>query len=238
MEVRTFIENFRKAFGEVPELPIVFWYSDIAVNPIEKINGCMFKGMKSVRDGVGISLDEQTIGCGGGKYYAGFIDLPERIPSFVSLKEKYKKTPELVSAGLEELGLQRATKRYLNFMRIDSIDTFDAIEGVLFFATPDVLSGLATWAFFDNNDESAVSSIFSSGCSAVISRVVMENRQDGRRTFLGFFDPSVRPHVEPDKLSFVIPMSRFKEMYHTITECCLFDTHAWGKVRKRINGEE
>lgn len=29
-------------------------------------------------------------------------------------------------------------------------------------------------------------------------------------------------------------MSRFKEMYHTMRESCLFDTHAWGKIKERI----
>ena len=28
MEVKKFIENYREAFGEAAELPIVFWYSD------------------------------------------------------------------------------------------------------------------------------------------------------------------------------------------------------------------
>ena len=50
----------------------------------------------------------------------------------------------------------------------------------------------------------------------------------------GFFDPSVRPYFEAELLSFTIPMSRFKEMYHTMRESCLFDTHAWGKIKERI----
>ena len=49
-------------------------------------------------------------------------------------------------------------------------------EGILFFATPDMLSGLATWAFFDNNADDAVSCIFGSGCSSVVAQAVKENR--------------------------------------------------------------
>lgn len=45
MDIQTFIQNFREAFGEKAELPLVFWYSDTQEGTAEKINGCFFKGM-------------------------------------------------------------------------------------------------------------------------------------------------------------------------------------------------
>ena len=51
MDIQTFIQNFKEAFGENAELPLVFWYSDEQKGETEKINGCFFKGMKTVRDG-------------------------------------------------------------------------------------------------------------------------------------------------------------------------------------------
>lgn len=234
MKTRTFITNYQEAFGMQAELPVAFWYSDEAEIPTEKVNGCLFKCMKQVRKGSPVSLSNETITCGGGKFYTGFTEMPERIPGFVSLKEKYKKTPEMVLDFIQETQVPRADKAYLNFARIDQIQSFDKVEGILFFATPDILSGLATWAYFDNNAEDAVFTPFGSGCSAVVTQAVLENEKQGRRTFLGFFDPSVRPYFEADILSFTIPMSRFKEMYHTMRESCLFDTHAWGKIKERI----
>lgn len=44
MEVHTFIRNYREAFGEAAELPILFWYSDEPVEEADKINGCFLKG--------------------------------------------------------------------------------------------------------------------------------------------------------------------------------------------------
>lgn len=234
MKTRTFITNYQEAFGMQAEPPVAFWYSDEAEIPTEKVNGCLFKCMKQVRKGSPVSLSNETITCGGGKFYTGFTEMPERIPGFVSLKEKYKKTPEMVLDFIQETQVPRADKAYLNFARIDQIQSFDKVEGILFFATPDILSGLATWAYFDNNAEDAVFTPFGSGCSAVVTQAVLENEKQGRRTFLGFFDPSVRPYFEADILSFTIPMSRFKEMYHTMRESCLFDTHAWGKIKERI----
>lgn len=234
MDIHQFLANFREAFGEKVDLPIVFWYSDQPVNPVDKIGGCLFKCMKDVRAGCVVSLSAETVGCGGGKFYTGFTEMPERIPGFVSLKEKYKQTPEDVSEFLAELQVPRSNMDYLNFARLDKVESFDNLEGILFLATPDMLSGLATWAFFDNNAPDTVTSLFGSGCSAVVTQTVIENAKGGRRTFIGFFDPSVRPYFEPDILSFTIPMSRFREMYDTMRCSCLFDTHAWGKIKTRM----
>lgn len=235
MEIQIFINNFKEAFGDKVELPIAFWYSDNPVGELEKTNGCYFKGFKRLQDGKALSLDVDTIGCGGGKFYSGFVDMPERIPYFVSEKEKYKETPEQVLEFIDGLELERAKLPYLNFDYLNKLDSFDNVEGILFFATPDVLSGLATWAYFDNNSDDAVSSIFGSGCSAVVAQAVRENRRKGRRTFIGGLDPSVRPWISENVLTYTIPMSRFEEMYHTMRRSCLFDTHAWGKVKDRIN---
>ncbi|NDW12034.1 hypothetical protein D0T50_03920 [Bacteroides sp. 214] len=235
MNINVFINNYREAFGEKAELPIVFWYSETPLADTEKINGCFFKGLKTVREGNPISLNAEVIGCGGGKFYTGFTEMPERVPNFVSLKEKYKKTPEMVVEFIENLGVPLTNRKYLNFARIDMVEAFAEVEGLLFLATPDILSGLTTWTYFDNNSEDAVTSMFGSGCSAVVTNAVIENNRNGKRTFIGLFDPSVRPYVEANILSFVIPFSRFKEMYYTMRESSLFDTHAWKKVRERIN---
>ena len=218
MEIEKFIENYREAFGEAAGLPVVFWYSDEETGHTEKIGGCFFKGMQEVRAGNTISLNAEVIGCGGGKFYTGFAPMPEHVPGFVSLKEKYKKTPGMVKEFVDELGIPRAEKKYLHFARIDRVEHFDGLEGILFLATPDT-----------------VMAMFGSGCCSVVTQAVLENRMGGKRTFLGFFDPSVRPWFEADILSFTIPMSRFRVMYDTMRESCLFGTPAWAKVRERIN---
>ena len=198
MDIQTFIQNFREAFGKNAELPLVFWYSDEQKGETEKINGCFFKGMRTVRDGGIISLNAENIGCGGGKFYTGFTEMPERVPTFVSLKEKYKQTPEMVIDFIQQIGVPRTENKYLHFARIDKVESLEEIEGVVFLANPDMLSGLTTWAFYDNNAADCVVSTFGSGCSAVVTQATIENRKGGKRTFLGFFDPSVRPHFEAD----------------------------------------
>ena len=57
----------------------------------------------------------------------------------------------MVVEHIHETGVRRAPKAFLNLTRVDNLKSFDDVLGLLFLATPDILSGLAAWAFFDNN---------------------------------------------------------------------------------------
>lgn len=234
MELKAFVQSYREAFGENAQLPLLFGYSGVAVASTAKIGGCFFKGLQAAREGTPVSLSAEVIGCGGGKLYTGFSDMPERVPNFVSLTEKYKRTPEMVADYVKSLQMPRTTKPYLNFVRADQAESLDGYEGVMFYATPDMLSGLCGWAFYDSNEQDAVVARFGSGCSTVISMTVVENACQGHRCFLGLFDPSVRPWVGNNELSFTVPMSRFAVMLDTMRDCFLFGSHAWQRVKARI----
>ena len=234
MEVKEFIESYREAFGENAQLPLLFGYSDTPVAQTAKIGGCFFKGVQAAREGVPISLNADVIGCGGGKLYTGFTDMPEHVPNYVSVIEKYKQTPAMVADYVQRLEMPRAAKSFLNFVRIDKAESFEGFEGVVFYATPDMLSGLCGWAFFDTNEPDAVMAQFGSGCSTIVSMAVVENAHDGYRCFLGLFDPSVRPWVGQNELSFTVPMSRFTVMLDTMRQCFLFGSHAWEKLKARL----
>ena len=234
MELKEFIQSYREAFGENAQLPLLFGYSDTPVAQTAKIGGCFFKGLQTAREGTPVALSVDVIGCGGGKLYTGFTDMPEHVPNYVSITEKYKRTPEMVADYVKRLEIPRATKPYLNFVRIDKAESFEGFEGILFYATPDMLAGLCGWAFYDTNEPDAVMAQFGSGCSTVVSMTVVENAHGGYRCFLGLLDPSVRPWVGPNELSFTIPMSRFAAMLDTMRQCFLFGSHAWEKLKARL----
>lgn len=233
MDMNEFIRNFRIAFGNY-ELPIAIWYSEKAVAQEEKTRGCFIKYLKPAREGNIVSLSLETITCPGAKLYCGFTGMDPFIPNFVSEKERYKKTPEMITDFIADLNMPDKSKQFLNFASIDRIENFDNIDALIFFATPDVLTGLVSWALYDTNEPDAVSVPFGSGCSSIVSQTVIENQKNGHRVFLGLFDPSVRPQVEANILSLAIPMSRFKKMYYTFNESCLNGSHTWNKVKERI----
>ncbi|QZT37502.1 DUF169 domain-containing protein [Halosquirtibacter xylanolyticus] len=235
MNKETFIENYRTAFGNY-ELPIVFWYSKEPAVQCRKSKGCYLKDLDECRQGGLLSYGLDDISCPGGKVYAGFSEEPPFLSGFVSGKEKFKSRPELVTRFIDELNLPNLSTKYLNFAPLSYIEDLKMVEGLVFFATPDVLSGLVYWAQFDSNNNDAVSVPFGSGCSSLLSQTLVENSLGGKRTFIGLFDPAARSHFNENILTFAIPMSRFEELYHTFDQCCLQGTHAWQKIKDRIDG--
>lgn len=236
MTPQEFILKFREAFGEAAPLPIAFWYGDTAVNAESCVPRCMIGAIRKVCDGNALTLTAENVQCGGGGLYTAFRPMQERVSMFVSEIEHYKQTPEQVRQYVESLDIEITNKPYLNFVRVDKFTSWEDVEAVVFFATPDILSGLCTWTFFDNDAEDAVVTKFASGCVAVVSFATVENRKGGRRCFLGMFDPSARPLVPKNELTFAVPMSRFREMLATMSDSALYQ-HAFSVVRRRINGE-
>ncbi|MBO5016522.1 MAG: DUF169 domain-containing protein [Bacteroidaceae bacterium] len=234
MTVNEFIDRYREAFGDAAPMPIAFGYSNNAVSEIKKVPKCMIGTISNVRHGESLTLAEENVICGGGGLYTAFREMPERVPMFVSEVEHYKKSKEMVIDYVNNLHIQITNKPYLNFVRIDKLKNWEDAEAILFFATPDILSGLCTWAFYDNNSSDAVTTQFASGCAAIVTFAINENRRNGNRCFLGMFDPSARPLVPENELTFTIPMSRFMEMLETMNDSGLFQK-AFSIVKKRIN---
>lgn len=223
------------AFGEEAALPIAFWHSDSPVTEPEPMNGCFFPVFEKVREGHAASFDATTMKCGGGKFYCGLAPMPEYVPTFVSEKEHYKASPQLVKESVNRLNIEVHPDKFLNFCRIDHVNDNISYHGILIAATPDILSGLVSWAYYDNASDDGVCTIWGSGCSATIRAVINENNSKGERCFIGLFDPSVRPRVRANELMFCIPKNRLEKMAASIHDTCLFNGAAWSKVRERIN---
>ena len=196
----------------------------------------MIGAIRKVCGGEPLTLAAENVLCGGGSLYTAFAPMQERIPVFVSETEHYKQTPEQVKDYIRSLDIRPTEKPYLNFVRMDRLSSLDEAEGILFFATPDQLSGLCSWAFYDNNADDAVCTRFASGCCSIVTFAVQENRKQGRSCFIGMLDPSARPLVPANELTFVIPTCRFHEMAQTMTHSALFQK-AFSIVKRRINGE-
>lgn len=235
--IQKFIESYIKAFGTATPLPVAFGYSDKACSGIGKMPHCMVGAIRKVCEGEPLTLCAENVSCGGGRLYTAFAPMQERTPIFVSEVEHYKQTPGQVKEYISRLDIRLTDKPYLNFVRIDQISSLNDVEGILFFATPDILSGLCSWAFYDNNGDDAVVTRFASGCCSIVTFAVQENRKVGRSCFIGLLDPSARPLVPANELSFVIPACRFKEMTLTIDDSALFKK-AFSAVKRRIDGEK
>ena len=140
MDIQTFIDNYQETFSGKAELPIAFWYSDTLSGELRKTQGCLFKALPAIRNGEMISMSGESIGCGGGKFYTGFTPMPEHVPNFVSLKERYKQTPEMVLeekqfqeqvyAAVMKLPEKQAKRIYARYYLGMTVNEIAEVEGV------------------------------------------------------------------------------------------------------------
>ena len=151
-----FVVLWKRFFGEA-ELPITFYYTDEEghaelVKP-GSVHRCIIAALQLVRNGKALCFDAQSIGCFGGRRYLGFrgeirpnfeyflsCGIPEKMEG-----ERYKKTPEIATEAMKLAPPFEAPSRFIVFKRWEQLDESDKPDVVIFFASPDVLSGLSPW---------------------------------------------------------------------------------------------
>ena len=236
---------WKKYFDEA-ELPVVFYYTDDEghaelVTP-GSLPGCVIGALSHVREGRCFSFNANSIGCPGGRRYLGFSDtirpdfkyfLSRGIPGKLE-GERYKKSPQLVKATMKYLPVFKAPGRFIVFKRWDTIEESDDPDVVIFFAAPDILSGLFTLANFDETEPNGVFAPFGSGCSTIVQYPYLEKSSNRPRGVIGMFDVSARPFVPSKTLTFSVPMNKFVRMIENMEESFLI-TDSWKRVQKRIS---
>jgi len=240
-----FLTLWKKFFNDA-ELPITFYYTDEeshaeAVKP-GSVPRCIIGALVKIRSGQSLAFDMDAVGCAGGKRYLGFADsLMPDFEYFLSCGipgkmegERYKKSPEMVKEYMKKHApAMKAPGRFIVFKRWDLLDEDDHPEVIIFYARPDVLSGLFTLASFDETEQNMVIAPFGSGCSTIVQYPYMEIKSQHPRAVIGMFDVSARPFVPQNMLTLSTPMAKFARMVNNMEESFLI-TPSWAKLKKRI----
>ena len=242
----TFLIKWNKYFGD-SELPITFFYldnpGDVARANLPGKRSCIVCELALVRKGTPLAWNVQTLGCGGARRYLGYTDkMRPNFEYFLSSGiegemegERYLKDPAMVREMMAGMRCIPANGRYIIFKRFDQLSPADEPVAVIFFAKPDVLSGLFTLANFDQPDGNGVIAPFGSGCGSMVYQPWFQNEQENPKAVLGMFDASARPCVPADTLSFSIPIRKFETMVANMDESFLI-TDTWKTVKKRLPG--
>lgn len=227
------------------ELPVAFFYADapppgMQTEPKSKGWRCFIADLGRARKGEELCLDEPALDCG--KRFCGF-PAPQR-PNFEQFLssgipgkmegERYKKDPATVRELMRHMPEWRAPGRFLVLKRWDGLADADEPEAAVFFAPPDVLSGLFTLANFEESDPFGVIAPFASGCAAVIQYPFLENRKAAPKCVLGMFDVSARPCVGAGELTFAVPMRKLERIIGQFEESFV-TTRSWEKVMRRLH---
>jgi len=239
-----FIRLWKKYF-DAADLPLIFYYTDTPAGEelIQSSSNhrCIMVDLTKVFTGRSICFNTDSFSCFGGKRHLGFTqELMTNIEYFLSCGipgklegERYKKTPELIKEFIEKAPKFEAPGKFIVFKRFDKLQEPDEPDVVIFFAPPDVLSGLFALANFDVSDPIGVICPFSAGCGTIVQYPYLEKESDCPKAVLGMFDVTARPYVSKDVLTFSIPINKFATMIDNVEQSFLI-TESWGKVHNRI----
>lgn len=240
-----FVERWNRYFPNA-ELPVTFYYTDDPgkAQPFrisEEGAHCFIGDLSAARQGRILCFDTKSVACFGGKRYLGFSQaLMPNFEYFLSCGipgklegERYKKSPELVRELLNHVPEFKAPAKYVVFKRWDILEESDQPQVAIFFAYPDVLSGLFTLANFDEPTNEAVFCPMGAGCSTIVQYPILESQKDRPRAVIGMFDVSARPGVDPSILTFSVPMKKLEGMVADMDESFL-TTGSWEKVKARL----
>jgi uncharacterized protein (DUF169 family) len=238
-----FLVLWEKYFGDA-ELPITFYYSEAegGAERVPKASGrsCLICELAKVRGGRSLFYNVEAIACGGARRYLGYTDkMRPGFEYFLSCGnekmegERYIRTPEMVNELMNNQQIVPAGGRNIVFKRWDNLTENDNPDVVVFFARPDVLSGLYTLANFDQTEPNGTICPFGAGCGSIIHYPYLESLAGRQRAVIGMFDPSARPCVHENVLTFAVPFKRFEKMVGYVEESFLI-TDTWKTVKKRI----
>ncbi|MDD1724762.1 MAG: DUF169 domain-containing protein [Methanospirillum sp.] len=156
-----------------------------------------------MRKGTDLAFNAESISCRGGERYCGYN---AQIP------------PDF---------------RYFLFRRWDHLGEGDTPQVVIFFARPEVFSGLFTLANYNRADPFGVIAPMGAGCSSTVHYPWHEQQAEDPKAILGMMDPSARPCIPGDILTFAVPMRLFTRMIENMEESFL-STPPWNRVMKKI----
>lgn len=246
MEMKTKFEHLWAHYFGAAELPVGFYYANeqppgTQIPKPPKGQRCVIGDLSKARAGKNLAFVADVIGCFGGRKYLGFAEgLMPDFEYFLSYGipgklegERYKKSPELVKEVMKKMPSFKAPGRFIVFKRWDRLEEADKPDVIIFFARPDVLSGLFTLSNFDQADPYGVISPFGAGCSTIVTHPYLEKDKEKPRSVLGMLDVSARPCVQADVVTFSVPMNRFATMVGNMEESFLV-TDSWRKVKRRI----
>jgi uncharacterized protein (DUF169 family) len=235
--------QFRETLG-LKESPLGVYYTNEkpeGVTPKEGISGCIIGLLQNARKkGKTVFFDKSHFGCPGGAYYMGLLESPRpNIEYFLSCGipgqmegERYIKMPELAREYFGRMKPRPAPATYCVFKPIDKFQGEEKPEVVVFFATPDILSGLFTLTNYALERTDGVLTPFGSGCSAILTHPLREAEKEQPHAILGMFDVSARPMVEKEILTLAMPYTIFLRLLENVQGSFL-ETQSWKKVLKR-----
>ncbi len=237
-----------KAYGPKVGEPISRKLEDegkLNMQEVFKSFSCVMGNVWLARKKHGASfISSEEYGCVGGAYYCSMMKPAlSFIEHYVSTGfagsplhgERYMPSPEAVHAFLEKVNPRKAPEKYCIFKPLSSFINDESPEFVIFFARPEVLTGLFTHTVFTTGDMECVVSPFGAGCTNMLSWPLYYKEKGEEKAVIGGFDPSARKFMKTDELTFTVSWDLYKKMLTALPESMFNVDGAWKDVRKKVS---
>lgn len=235
------------AYGPKPGTPISRELEDrreLNMLAVMKTFSCVMGNIWLARKKKGAAfISAEEYGCPGGVYYCSMMKPHLRfIEQYVSTGfagtpmhgERYMPGPDAMRAFMEKVNPRKAPAKYCIFKPLSQFTDGDEPEFVIFFARPEVLTGLFIQAVFTTGDMDCVASPFGAGCTNIIGWPLYYQTQGVEKAVLGGMDPSARKFMKTDELTFTVPLSLYEKMLVALPESMFAHETDWTGVRKKV----
>ncbi|WP_338669814.1 DUF169 domain-containing protein [Pseudodesulfovibrio methanolicus] len=188
-------------------------------------------------------ISSEEYGCLGGVYYCSMMKPHLRfIEHYVSTGyegtplqgERYMPNPDAMRKFMLEVNPREAPAKYCIFKPLSLFADGEEPEFIIFFARPEVLSGLFTQAVFTTGDMDCVVSPFGAGCTNMISWPLYYKGKGLEKAVIGGFDPSARKFMKTDELTFTVSLELYEKMLAALPESMFTHETDWKGVRKKV----
>lgn len=236
------------AFGPNPGPPIsreLEEQGQIDMQGVFQSFSCVMGNIWLARRKQGVAfISAEEYGCPGGVYYCAMIKPNIRfIEHYVTTGfegtpihgERYLPSPEAMRKFLTKVEPRDAPGKYCLFKPLSLFTEDEQPEFVIFFARPEVLTGLVTHTSFTTGDMDCVVSPFGAGCTNMVAWPLYYQELGEEKAVLGGFDPSARKYMKTDELTFTVPWSLYEKLLQTLPESIFSVDGAWPTVRKKVN---
>ncbi len=194
---------------------------------------------RTEKTGVHFASDVRT--CMGGWVYLGYLlPPPERILRFVTTGfqgqegERYLPSPESMERFFKDIDIQPAPAPFCAARPLSQFTEGEEPLLVTFRCRGEVLTGLSMLAGFALDDHNALVIPFGSGCANIFAWPLHYRRMGRKKAVVGGSDPSCRPFMGVDELSFTVTADVLAAMQEAFPRSFLTG-RTWTGVRKKID---
>lgn len=187
-------------------------------------------------------ISHEECGCMGGGYYSGiygpYLDMNVKfvstgIPGTSIEGEHYMPSPESMRAFMEDCAPPLTSAKYCVIKPLDQFTGAEQPLVVVFFARPEVLTGLHSLATYTVGRHDAIIAPFGANCTNIIAWPLVYERRGIECAVLGGFDPSARKFMKTDELTFAVSLTMYRKMLDHMESSAL-TRHKFEDVRKKV----